>query len=255
VLAVIAGFAVGLLGGLIGLGGAEFRLPLLIGVFGFPALEAIIVNKATSLVVVATGLVSRSQSIPLDAVMAQWPTIATLLCGSLAGAWLGADWATRLRTAALYRVIAALLVWIAVVLLTTHDGHTSGLMPEGVWRTVLGAGAGFGIGVVASLLGVAGGELLIPTLVLLFGLDIKLAGSVSLAISLPTMLVGFARYSRDQAFAVLRDNGSFVLAIAVGSTVGAVVGGRLVRVVPSDVLLPLLAAILVSSAIKVWRHR
>jgi uncharacterized protein len=109
--------------------------------------------------------------------------------------------------------------------------------------------------VVPAALGVAGGELLIPTLVLLFGLDIKLAGSVSLAISLPTMLVGFARYSRDQAFAVLRDNGAFVLAMAVGSTVGAVVGGRLVRVVPSDVLLPLLAAFLVASAIKVWRHR
>ena len=71
-------------------------------------------------------------------------------------------------------------------------------------RTVLGVAAGFIIGVVASLLGVAGGELLIPTLVLLFGLDLKLAGSVSLAMSLPTMLVGFARYSRDQAFAVLR---------------------------------------------------
>jgi hypothetical protein len=35
--------------------------------------------------------------------------------------------------------------------------------------------------------------LLIPTLVLLFGAEIKLAGSLSLAISLPTMLVGFAR--------------------------------------------------------------
>ena len=37
---VVAGAAVGLLGGLIGLGGAEFRLPLLIGVFGFAALHA-----------------------------------------------------------------------------------------------------------------------------------------------------------------------------------------------------------------------
>jgi hypothetical protein len=36
--------------------------------------------------VVASGFVSRSQSIPFDAVMAQWPTIATLLSGSLAGA-------------------------------------------------------------------------------------------------------------------------------------------------------------------------
>ena len=52
-------------------------------------------------------------------------------------------------------------------------------------------------------MGVAGGELLIPTLMLLFGADIKLAGSLSLAVSLPTMLVGFARYSRDRSFAVI----------------------------------------------------
>jgi uncharacterized protein len=211
-LAGITGFVVGLLGGLIGLGGAEFRLPLLIGSFGFPALEAVIVNKATSLIVVSSGLVSRAQSIPFDDVLAQWPTIITLLAGSLAGAWFGADFATRLNTGTLYRIIAALLIVIAVVLLTTHDTDALSLVHEDVLRTVLGISAGFAIGVVASILGVAGGELLIPTLVLLFGLDIKLAGSVSLAISLPTMLVGFARYSRDQAFSVLRRNGSFVLA-------------------------------------------
>ncbi|MFE5548966.1 hypothetical protein ACFQ71_34805 [Streptomyces sp. NPDC056534] len=33
-----AGAAIGVLGGTIGLGGAEFRLPLLIGLFGFAAL-------------------------------------------------------------------------------------------------------------------------------------------------------------------------------------------------------------------------
>ena len=40
-----AGAAVGTLGGLIGLGGAEFRLPLLIGIIGFSALPAIILNR------------------------------------------------------------------------------------------------------------------------------------------------------------------------------------------------------------------
>ena len=50
------GGLIGALGGLIGLGGAEFRLPLLIGWFGFGALEAVILNKAMSLVVVATAL-------------------------------------------------------------------------------------------------------------------------------------------------------------------------------------------------------
>ncbi len=38
--AFLAGAVVGALGGLIGLGGAEFRLPLLIGLFGFVALHA-----------------------------------------------------------------------------------------------------------------------------------------------------------------------------------------------------------------------
>ncbi len=114
--------------------------------------------------------------------------------------------------------------------------------------------AGFGIGIVAALLGVAGGELLIPTLVLLFGADIKLAGSLSLAVSLPTMLVGFARYSRDRSFVVLRENSRFVLAMAAGSIAGSFVGSRLLGLVPNAVLLPLLAVILVLSAFKVWQH-
>ena len=79
-------------------------------------------------------------------------------------------------------------------------------------RTLLGLAAGVGIGIVAALMGVAGGELLIPTIVLLFAVDIKIAGSLALAISLPTMLVAFARYSRDRSFEVLGANKGFVLA-------------------------------------------
>ncbi len=50
---------------------------------------------------------------------------------------------------------------------------------------------------------IAKDELLIPTLVLLFGADIKLAGSLSLVVGLPTMVVGFTRCSRDRSIAVL----------------------------------------------------
>ncbi|WP_353430135.1 TSUP family transporter [Paracoccus denitrificans] len=104
-------------------------------------------------------------------------------------------------------------------------------------------------------MGVAGGELLIPTLVLLFGADIKLAGSLSLAVSLPTMLVGFARYSRDQSFAVLGRNKQFLMVMAAGSIVGTFIGGMLLGIIPGGVLLPALALILLVSAVKVWRHK
>lgn len=254
--ALLCGGAVGILGGLIGLGGAEFRLPLLIGLFGFAALEAVILNKAMSLIVVGSALLFRSHAIAWSEVASHGSVILNLLGGSLAGAWIGAHWATRLRTATLYRVIAMMLAGIAAVLLLGH-GHNgdSAAMVTGTTQLVLGLLAGFGIGVVASVMGVAGGELLIPTLILLFGIEVKLAGSLSLAVSLPTMLIGFARYARDQSFQVLAGNRTFMMVMAVGSILGAWLGGRLVGIVPSGILLPLLAAILVLSAVKLWRHR
>lgn len=249
------GAVIGALGGLIGLGGAEFRLPLLIGLFNFAALEAVILNKAMSLVVVASALPFRAATIPFSEIAAHWLIVVNLLAGSLAGAWFGAGWATRLKSEALYKVIAVLLVIIAVVLAVGHDAVAGQPLLSGTAQVVAGVVAGVVIGIVASLLGVAGGELLIPTLVLLFGADIKLAGSLSLAVSLPTMLVGFTRYSRDQSFAVLGRNKAFLLVMAAGSIVGTFVGGRLLGIVPNVVLLPALAVILLISALKVWRHR
>jgi uncharacterized protein len=249
------GAIIGALGGLIGLGGAEFRLPLLIGVFRFPPLQAVIMNKAMSLIVVASALPFRATAVPFTAVAAHWSVIVNLLAGSLLGAWFGAGWATKLTSQTLYRVIAIMLLLIAVVLVIGYDRATSAAVLTGAAQMVAGVVAGFVIGIVAALLGVAGGELLIPTLVLLFGADIKLAGSLSLAVSLPTMLVGFARYSRDRSFVVLGENRGFVLIMAIGSIVGSFIGGQLLGIVPTPVLLPLLALILVLSALKVWRHQ
>jgi uncharacterized protein len=237
--AFAGGAIIGALGCLIGLGGAEFRLPLLIGAFRFVALEAVILNKAMSLVVVASALPFRAATVPFGDVAAHWQIIVNLLAGSLLGAWLGAGWATRLKSKTLYRVIAIMLGLIAIALVIGHGTVGTGAILTGVAQAVAGVIAGFGIGIVAALLGVAGGELLIPTLVLLFGADIKLAGSLSLAVSLPTMIVGFTRYSRDRSFAVLGQNRSFVVVMAAGSIVGSFIGGRLLGLVPTPVLLPL----------------
>jgi uncharacterized protein len=249
-----AGAVIGVLGGMIGLGGAEFRLPLLIGLFGFAALSAVILNKAMSLVVVLVALPARLAAVPASEVAAHWSVAVNLLAGSLLGAWVGASWAVRMRSSTLYKVLAGLMVLMAAALLVTHTASvgTLDLPPWG--RIPCGVVAGFGIGVVAAIMGVAGGELLIPTIVLLFAVDVKAAGSLSLLVSLPTMLVAFARYSRDGSFAVLGANRRFTLVMIAGSIAGAVLGGLLLGVFPDTVLIPALAGILLVSSVKLARH-
>jgi len=254
----IAGSMIGTLGGLIGLGGAEFRLPVLVGVFRLSTLEAVILNKAMSLVVVAAALVFRIKAIPLDYLGAHFGVALNLLAGSLVGAWWAAGHAIAMPRRLLNRVIMVMLVILSVVMLAEawfgmHDGATP-LVAVGAARIVAGLIAGFGIGVVAALLGVAGGELLIPTIVLLYGLDIKLAGSLSLAVSLPTMIVGFARYTQSDAFAILRHEQPLFRWMAAGSILGAALGGLLLGLIPTQVLLTLLGIILLVSAVKTFQH-
>ncbi len=253
-----AGSLIGTLGGLIGLGGAEFRLPVLVGMFRLGTLEAIILNKAMSLVVVAAALLFRGASISPAQVFAHSDVMLNLLAGSLIGAWWAAGHAITLPRLWLNRIVMVLLVGLSLVMLSEawlglHNGSAP-LFQTGAPRFAAGLAAGFGIGVVAALLGVAGGELLIPTIVLLYGLDIKLAGSLSLAVSLPTMIVGFARYTRADAFVVLRREQPLMRWMAAGSILGAALGSMLLGLVPAGMLMTLLGVVLLISAIKTFQH-
>lgn len=254
----IAGGLIGVLGGLIGLGGAEFRLPMQVGMFRLATLRAIILNKAMSLVVVAAALVFRAGEISMGQFVQHLDVALNLLAGSLVGAWWAAGHALTMQRRWLDRVIVILLASLAVLMLSElwfglQDGATP-LLNAGYGRIFAGLVAGLGIGMVAALLGVAGGELLIPAIVLLYGLDIKLAGSLLLAVSLPTMLVGFARYSRSDAFAVLREERALFYWMSAGSVAGAGLGGMMLEMVPSRLLVGLLGVILLISAVKVFRH-
>lgn len=68
------------------------------------------------------------------------------------------------------------------------------------------------------------------------------------------MVVAFSRYSRDSSFGVIRRHSRFALLMAGGSMLGSVAGGLLADVISEDVTVPALAAILVASAAKIWRH-
>ena len=113
---------------------------------------------------------------------------------------------------------------------------------------------GIAIGLVSSLLGVAGGELIIPTLLFGYGADIKTAGTASLLISLPTVLTGVVRYIRQGALRDRTDVTQTIAPMGIGSILGAIVGGLLVGIIAPAILKLGLGVILLVSAIRTFHH-
>ncbi|WP_296829399.1 sulfite exporter TauE/SafE family protein [Thiomicrospira sp.] len=164
----------------------------------------------------------------------------------------------KLAPAMLNRVVFGLLIALALIMFWEHlvgFGETGTPLFQQAWlQALVGLLAGLVVGIVAAVLGVAGGELLIPIIVILWGIDIKTAGSLSLLVSLPTMLVGFFRYRQAQAFDALRRERDLLIWMSVGSIAGALVGGLMLGLVPAQWLGLFLAVLLLISAWKVFKH-
>lgn len=180
-----------------------------------------------------------------------------LIVGAVVAAFFGAALASKLSDEKLERVILVLLVVIGVLLII--EGFLPSQLPAFLpnmlaWHISAGLLFGLLIGLVSSLLGVAGGELIIPTLVFAFGADIKTAGTASLIVSLPTVIVGVARYAGRGAFAERQALTETVVPMGIGSVIGAVIGGILVGIVPPSVLKVGLGVILMVSAFKTFRR-
>ena len=255
VAALLYGAPIGLLGGLIGLGGAEFRLPVLAGVFGYSARRAVALNLAISLITVVSALLIRGGSLSLVPLVGLLPVIVAMIAGAVSAAYLGAALVHSVSERLLERIILVFLVVIGSALIVEAflPQDVPGLLPA--WpllRLVAAMIFGVGIGLVSSLLGVAGGELIIPTLVFAFGAGIKTAGTASLLVSFPTVAVGVLRHHRIGSFTDRTDLTQTVAPIGVGSVVGAVVGGLLVGVVPAAVLKLALGVILIVSAVRIF---
>ncbi len=253
--AALAGACVAILGGLIGLGGAEFRLPILIGLFALYPHRAVRTNLLISLAALAMSAVARLSFVSETSVATFQAEIAGMLLGGVAAAWLGAGYLRSIPKARMMALIAVLLLATGILLAaeTFMQGATwSILTADSVWRLPVAIVAGLLVGAISSLLGVAGGEFIIPILIFLFGADIRTAGTASVLISIPVVLTGVARHwftghYRSQSLMVY-----LVLPMAIGSGIGAMIGGYLAAWVPTDALRIVLAAILAISAAKLW---
>jgi uncharacterized protein len=249
---------IGTLAGLVGLGGGEFRLPVLMHSVGFTAKSAIPINLAVSLVALAFALGTRSRVVSLADVMPHGAEVVGLTFGGMVTAFYGPRLVQSISGARLVQIIAVLLAAIGLLLLIEAVLPMSGggiVSSDPVMRFVTGAAIGSGIGLVSSLLGVAGGELLIPAMIFIFGADIRTAGSASILVSLCLIGVGLWRYWRIGAFPHGRGTQRVTFAMSFGSILGAGLGGLALAVVPVASLKLLLGGILISASAKTLRTR
>jgi uncharacterized membrane protein YfcA len=252
--AVLVGAVIGIAGGLLGLGGAEFRLPVLVAYFRYNLQGAVALNLAVSLVTVVAAAGSRlviARQIPDVSTL---PVGVAMILGGMLGAAAGARWLAQVSERRLHAAVRTLLIGVGLLLIVeSMTAWESSGVPFGTpMRAIIAGTAGVLIGIVSTLLGVAGGELITPTLVLGFGVPIKAAGTLSLLISIPTILVGLARHRARGAFRRTGDLRDLVAPMGLGTIVGGVVGGAMVALVPAAAVKLLLGGVLIASAVKVF---
>lgn len=254
-LAFAISIPIAILGGLMGLGGAEFRLPVLAGYLNYSARQAVPLNLAVSLVTIVFSLFIRSKTLAFDYLITYQSILLSLIVGAGISAWLGATWTRKISNEQLERIILIFLVSIGLALIV------EAFLPEALpaivpavflVQIIVGIICGLAIGLVSSVLGVAGGELIIPTLIFGFGLDIKTAGTGSLIVSLPTVITGIVRYSQKQAYSDRSAFKNTIIPMSLGSIIGAILGGILVGIISARLLKLILGLILIISAFKVF---
>src|ERR687894_2337675 len=139
---------IAILGGLIGLGGAEFRLPVLVGPLRYSPRQAVPLNLAISIITIAAALVIRSRTLSFAPVTPYAPAILALITGAVVAAWWGTGLFNRLSDARLERLILTLLLVVGVALIVEGllPGGAPALLPGSsiVWIV---AGVLFGLGI------------------------------------------------------------------------------------------------------------
>ncbi len=241
------GLVTGAAAGLIGVGGGEFRLPLLLYFFQQRPRTASAVNLLVGLLTVSLSVIRRWT-------LHQWDVIdvylvLTLIIASVGGSISGARYVEKFSVRFLKQVIYVYLTavgcWMIFETITQAD-HVLWSPPAG-WKLVLGAIAGFAIASVSAAFGVAGGEMRIPVLMYLFAVPVQEAGTISLAASVPTVAAGAFTY-RSLGH-LPRQAVILALIMGLGSLGGVLIGTALLPLADKHVLKGALGSILLAATL------
>ena len=227
-LAVPGAIAIGLSLGLLGSGGSILTVPVLVYLLGQDEKVAI----AGSLFIVGSIALAGGLQF-LRAGFVQWRSVMMFGVPGMLGTWLGAVLAAYVSGVMQLALFALVMLAASYLMLRPLDlEHASGTQ-RAAWKI---ASEGLVVGIITGLVGVGGGFLIVPALVLLGGLSMHQAVATSLVIIALKSYSGFWKYLDVIAQQSLELDWKTLLLVTALGIAGSVVGSRLARRLPQDKL-------------------
>ena len=227
----VIGLVAGLMAGLFGIGGGFVMVPLFVLWLGMPQKRA----HATSLLAVAfIGVAALAGYVNLGQI--DWPAAALVTSGAIGGIYLGVRLLASISERTLSFIFAAVLVVAAVRLLLSA---TPSQLFHGLPAQALLVVIGFASGTLAGLLGVGGGIVIIPALIICSGIAPEVARGTSLVVIVATAVIGASLHHRlgnlDHRIAVYA---------GIAGIPSAVLGAYVAAHTTNAILLPLFCGLL-----------
>lgn len=213
--AVIVGLAAGLLGGLFGVGGGLIIVPGLVSLARMDRRLAHGTSLAATLPIALASLITYVSHGNVD-----WAVALFLAIGAIGGAIVGTTLLRIIPKNMLVVVFVATVLATATRLAISTD--STGRTDLTVAMAILLIFIGVLTGTLAGLLGIGGGVIMVPAMVVILGMMPVVAKGTSVAVIVPTAIMGTIR-NRKKANADIR------IAAVVGGfgAVSAVVGGTI----------------------------
>lgn len=223
-LAFVAGVAFGVFGA----GGSILLVPILVYVLHLPVKMSL--GMALLILVFTGGIAAlahaRSGNIRWK-IGLQWSALG------IAGAYVGGRIAEFIHPAALLTMFAVVVVVSAAGMISGRGQDRAAERGQSEPSLVKISVVGLTLGFLTGMIGVGGGFLLVPALVLLCGMDVKRAIGTSLIIISFKSLGGFLGFAHHTQFPIL-----LTITIAAFNAVGSVVGERIGKPLPAGRLRP-----------------
>jgi hypothetical protein len=241
----IIGLVAGIFGGLVGLGGGVVMIPLMVGILKMSQHHA----HGTSLVALVftgiAGAITYTMKGSMD-------IVASILLASTAifTARAGAHYAHALAEWKLKRSFGGFLILVSLLLLSKPYLTSLSESSAGLQKIVMLLVTGIFTGFLSGMMGVGGGTIMVPAMVLLAGFSQHVAQGISLLAMVPAGGVGAYTHWRlgNVKTALLKG-------LIPGILIGTYLGGTLAHVLSEAALRISFAAVLIWTGIRYLRTK